>query len=227
MPGAMPFLHRWLGQPDVLAASRAGGSARRSTTSIAACAASRATSTTRLDLRCTGMEFATEMIIKASLTRRASPRCRSRCTRMAARRIRRTCSTFRDGWRTLRFFLLYSPRWLFLLPGLALIALGAARLRRGVLPRFTIRGDAALTRTHCSSPASPRSCGYQAVLFAVSAWTFATAEGLMPMTPRLRRWYARINLERGVHPGRARDARGRCAPGGGDPPVAPRQTSAT
>ena len=81
-----------VGQPDVLAAVRGAGSARRSTTSTAACAASPRRHYETLDQRCTGMEFATEMIIKASLARGArSPRCRSRCTPTAARATRRTC----------------------------------------------------------------------------------------------------------------------------------------
>ena len=79
----------------------------------------------RLDLRCTGMEFATEMIIKSSLVH----------ARIAELPITlhpdgRTShpphlKTFRDGWRTLRFFLWYSPRQLFLVPGMLLIALGS------------------------------------------------------------------------------------------------------
>ena len=105
----------------------AAGSARRSTTSTAACAASRKTLYERLDQRCTGMEFATEMIIKASLRRRAD---RRGADHAAPRRPQDAhpphLQTFRDGWRTLRFFLMYSPRWLFLVPGLLLIVLGLA-----------------------------------------------------------------------------------------------------
>ena len=115
---------------------------------------------------------------------------------MDVSRTRRTCARVRDGWRTLRFFLLYSPRWLFFFPGLALIALGLIGAA-AVYSRFTFQGmrfDA-----HSLLFASLFIImGYQAVLFAVMAWTFATAEGLMPMSARLRRWYSRIDLERGV-----------------------------
>src|SRR6202022_1482119 len=102
--------------------------------------------------------------------------------------------TFRDGWRTLRFFLLYSPRWLFLLPGLALMGLGA-------LAYAAIYSGFALGRVHFDAHSLLFASlailmGYQAVLFAVSARTFATAEGLMPRSARLDRWYRRVNLER-------------------------------
>ena len=89
---------------------RGAGSARRSTTSTAGCAASREAVRRALDQRCTGMEFATEMIIKASLSRRADRRgARSRCTRTDARSHPPHLRTFRDGWRTLRFFLHVQP----------------------------------------------------------------------------------------------------------------------
>ena len=67
MPGAMPWLHRWFGNPMLSLAGAPDVQDARSMTSTAACAASHATSFDRLDLQCTGMEFATEMIIKASL----------------------------------------------------------------------------------------------------------------------------------------------------------------
>ena len=194
-PGAMPFLHRWLGNPMF---SRIANKWFDVPVSDIYCGMRgfRRDVYDGLALRCTGMEFATEMLIRASLSEvriGEVPITLHKDGRVAHPPHLRT---FRDGWRTLRFFLLYSPRWLFLLPGLALIALGALGYV-AVYSHFTFRGmhfDA-----HSLLFASLAAImGYQAVLFAVSAWTFATAEGLMPMTPRLRRWYARINLERGV-----------------------------
>ena len=109
------------GQPDVLLRWRDAGSTPRSTTSTAACAASPASCYERLDLRCTGMEFATEMIIKAeALGERASPRCPITLHPDGRKAHAPHLRTFRDGWRTLRFFLMYSPRWLFLVPGMLL-----------------------------------------------------------------------------------------------------------
>jgi glycosyltransferase involved in cell wall biosynthesis len=194
-PGAMPFLHRWLGNPMF---SRIANKWFEVPVSDIYCGMRgfRRDVYDGLALRCTGMEFATEMLIRASLSEvriGEVPITLHKDGRVAHPPHLRT---FRDGWRTLRFFLLYSPRWLFLFPGLTLIALGALGYVV-VYSRLTFSGmhfDA-----HSLLFASLAAImGYQAVLFAVSAWTFATAEGLMPMTPRLRRWYARINLERGV-----------------------------
>ena len=143
---------------------RAAGSRARSTTSTAACAASRKTLYDRLDQRCTGMEFATEMIIKAEPRRRArSPRCRSRCTPTAAQAHAPHLKTFRDGWRTLRFFLMYSPRWLFLVPGVAADRCSGLIGYALALPGVTIRGRHASTRTRCCSPAWRSCCGYQSI----------------------------------------------------------------
>ena len=77
-----------------------------------------------LDLRCIGMEFATEMLIKSSLRR-----ARIAEVPITLHPDGRTAhpphlKTFRDGWRTLRFYLMYSPRWLYVLPGLVLGMLG-------------------------------------------------------------------------------------------------------
>ena len=109
-------LHRWFGNP-MFSRSRAVVPARPCTTSTAACAASRKIVSTELDQRCTGMEFATEMIIKASLVRRAN-----REVPITLHPDGRTShpphlKTFRDGWRTLRFFLMCTAaKQLFLCP---------------------------------------------------------------------------------------------------------------
>jgi len=142
------------------------------------------------------MEFATEMMIRASLTDAnigEIPITLHKDGRLAhAPHLR----TFRDGWRTLRFFLLYSPQWLFFLPGLFLIALGAIGYM-AVFSSYTL--GAMHFDAHTLLFASLFIImGYQAVLFAISAWTFATAEGLMPRTARLDRWYGHTDLERNI-----------------------------
>jgi glycosyltransferase involved in cell wall biosynthesis len=194
-PGAMPFLHRWWGNPMF---SRIANVWFNVPVTDIYCGLRgfRRDFYDRLALRCTGMEFATEMIIRSSLygSRIGEiPITLHKDGRIAhAPHLR----TFRDGWRTLRFFLLYSPRWLFLLPGIGLIALGLLTYA-AVYSGFTL--GAARFDAHTLLFASLFIIiGYQGVLFAVSAWTFATAEGLMPLTARLQRWYARINLERGL-----------------------------
>ena len=149
-----------------------------------------------LDLRCTGMEFATEMLIKSSLFdgRIAEiPITLHRDGRIAHTAHLRTV---RDGWRTLRFFLLYSPQWLFFTPGLLLMLLGV--LGYGIVLSRTVIGTLHFDAHTLLFASLFIIMGYQAVLFAVSAWTFATAEGLMPMTTRLEGWFGLVDLEKGL-----------------------------
>jgi hypothetical protein len=154
-----------------------------------------------LDQRCTGMEFATEMMIKSSLRR-----ARIAEVPITLHQDGRTAhpphlKTFRDGWRTLRFFLLYSPRWLFLLPGLALTALGLVGYALA-MPKTTIHGVVFDVHTLLFASLAILS-GYQAILFAVFAKTFAISEGLLPLDERMRRLFSRIDLERGLIAGLA------------------------
>lgn len=195
-PGAMPALHYWLGNPVFTALARLWF---RVPLHDVHCGlrAFRRDWHRSLDQRCTGMEFATEMVIKASTFG-------SRMTeipitlRPDGRGRRPHLRTWRDGWRHLRFYLMYSPRWLFLVPGILLMLAGAlvywfaspvgGRLVNGV--RFDV---------HTLLFASVAIiCGYQAVLFAVMTKTFAIREGLMPEDPRLTRLYRWLNLETGL-----------------------------
>src|SRR5207247_3332323 len=123
----------------------------------------------RLDLRCTGMEFASEMVIKARLRS-------ARVTEIPitlwpdGRQGRRPhLRTFRDGWRHLRFFLLFSPRRLFLVPGFMLILLGL--LAYGLaMPGIEIHGAKFDANTLLFGTLGIL-CGYQEIFFAI----FATA----------------------------------------------------
>ena len=128
-PGAMPVLHRWWGNPMFSAMARLWF---RAPIHDIYCGMRGFTRDLfdRLDQRCTGMEFATEMIIKATFKR-----ARIAEVPITLHPDGRTAhpphlKTFRDGWRHLRFLLLYSPRWLFLIPGSLLILAGLVRLRR-------------------------------------------------------------------------------------------------
>jgi len=152
----------------------------------------------RLDQRCTGMEFATEMIIKSSIY---SERLGVRIAEVpitlypdGRKSHAPHLKTFRDGWRTLRFFLLYSPRWLFLIPGLLLILSGAVGYIVA-LPRLQI--GAVSFDAHTLLFASLFVlCGYQSVLFAILTKTFAISERLMPSDPRMDLFFQVVNLER-------------------------------
>ncbi len=195
LPGAMPLLHRWWGNPMF---TRMANIWFKVPVSDVYCGmrAFKRDFYNQLDLRCTGMEFATEMLIKASLF--GADIAEIPITLHPDGRIAHAphLRTFRDGWRTLRFFLLYSPRWLFLIPGLLLMLLGAVGywlvLSRSVIGPMHFDAHTLLFASLFII------MGYQAVLFAVSAWTFATAEGLMPMTTGLKRGFALIDLEKGI-----------------------------
>jgi hypothetical protein len=86
----------------------------------------------RLDLRCTRMEFATEMIIKSALRGEKMAEVPITLYPDGRKSHAPHLRTFRDGWRTLRFFLIYSTKWLFLIPGTLLIISGPAWLRAGL-----------------------------------------------------------------------------------------------
>jgi hypothetical protein len=135
----------------------------------------------KLDLRCTGMEFASEMVIKAALHQ--LPTAQVPITLRKDKRVTGTrhLRTFRDGWRHLRFMLLYSPKWLFTLPGLALLGLGILGYALS-LPRTTIGGIRFDVGTLLVASLAIIA-GVQAVLLGSLARTFAQRAGVMPGAP--------------------------------------------
>jgi hypothetical protein len=147
-------------------------------------------------LRTTGMEFATEMIVKATLLRlqiaevptTLSPDGRSRPPHLR---------TWRDGWRTLRFFLLYSPRWLFWYPGLALMLVGTL-LGLWLLPGPRTLGNVTFDVHTMVYAAAFVLLGFQAAAFAVFTKIFAISEGLLPPDPALDKLFRYITLEVGL-----------------------------
>ena len=142
------------------------------------------------------MEFATEMVIKSSLFQAKIAEVPITLHPDGRKSTRPHLRTFRDGWRTLRFFLLYSPRWLFLVPGLLFILLGL--LGYGLaLPGVTIAG-ATLDAHSLLFASLAILLGYQSVQFAIFTKTFAIAEGLLPMDRRMERLFRVFNLERGL-----------------------------
>src|SRR5215471_9209487 len=178
--GAMPFLHRWIGNPLFSFLARKWF---RAPVNDVYCGLRGFTKAMyeRLDQRCTGMEFATEMIIKASL--RAENVTEVPITLHPDGRKSHTphLKTFRDGWRTLRFYLMYCPRWLFLWPGLALAFLGSLGYMVA-MPGLTVAG--ATFDAHTLLFASLFILlGYQSILFSMFAKTFAITEGLLPGDP--------------------------------------------
>jgi glycosyltransferase involved in cell wall biosynthesis len=193
--GAMPWSHRWLGNPVLTWISHGFFNTPVGDTHCGLRAFTK-DAYDRMQLRATGMEFASEMVIKASLKGMRitevpvvlHPDGRSRPPHLR---------TWRDGWRHLRFMLLFSPRWLFLYPGLALFFIGAvlsAALIAGPLHIGGLRLD-----IHTLLVAG-FGCliGYQLILFAVFTKIFAIREGFHPPHPLLERLFERITLEVGL-----------------------------
>src|SRR5687768_15159636 len=137
----------------------------------------------RLDQRCTGMEFATEMMIKSSLQGARIAELPIVLRPDGRKRGQSHLRTWRDGWRTLRFFLLYSPRWLFLLPGAGLILAGIAAYVLG-FPQMRV-GSVVFDLHTLLFGSLAIICGYQAIVFAVLTKVFAMNEGLLPNDDRV------------------------------------------
>ena len=193
--GAMVWSHRWVGNPVLTFISRVFfhtpvGDMHCGLRGF------RKDAYKKLHLRATGMEFASEMVIKASMRRMKiaevpvtlSPDGRSRPPHLR---------TWRDGWRHLRFMLLFSPRWLFLYPGLSLFTVGllvGAVLETGRkyigpvsfdIHTLLLAGFACLI-------------GYQLVVFAVFTKVFAMQQGFHPPNPAYTAWFRNIKLETGL-----------------------------
>jgi len=194
-PGAMPWLHRWIGNPGLTFLVRTWF---RAPVNDVYCGMRGFTKTLyqRLDQRCTGMEFATEMIIKSSLRGEKIAEVPITLHPDGRKSHPPHLKTFRDGWRTLRFFMMYTPRWLYLLPGLAFVLLGLLGYALA-LPAVKI-GPATLGAHTLLFASLAIICGYQAILFSVFAKTFAMAEHLLPEDPVMMRLFKVINLERGL-----------------------------
>lgn len=194
-PGAMPFLHRWCGNPFF---SRLVRWWFKAPVHDVYCGLRGFTKAfyARLEQRCTGMEFATEMIIKASLYHARIAEIPITLHPDGRTSHPPHLKTFRDGWRTLRFFLMYSPRWLFLMPGFVLMGLGA--LGYGIaMPGLTFH-DVTFDAHTLLFASLAMLCGYQSVIFALLTKTFALSEGLIPATSATMRVLHRITLERGL-----------------------------
>jgi len=197
-PRAMPPLHRYLGNPVLSAIGRLFF---RSPIGDFHCGLRgfRAEAVRGLGLATDGMEFASEMVVRATVDglriaevpATLSPDGRSRPPHLRS---------FRDGWRHLRFLLQLSPRWLFLYPGAALMLAGLASmlwLLPG--PRMLFGFGLGVNTLIYSSAAIV--CGFQAMTFAIFAKVFAINARLLPPDERMRRFTSLLNVEVGMAAG--------------------------
>ena len=194
-PGAMPTLNRYVGNPIL---TRLGNLLFRSPSRDFHCGmrAFRRSSILSLGLRTAGMEFASEMVVRATLAKlrivevpvTLSPDGRTRAPHLRP---------WRDGWRHLRFLFLYSPRWLFFYPGIALMLVGLA-LGIALLPGALHIGSVGLDVNAFVYCAVAVIIGFQAVLFSVLARAFAVGAGLLPASRNTERIFRVVTLEVGL-----------------------------
>jgi glycosyltransferase involved in cell wall biosynthesis len=194
-PGAMPTLHRYIGNPILTRMARFLFKAPIGDV-YCGLRGFRKSSIEELELQSPGMEFALEMVVKSTLTNlritevptTLSPDGRARAPHL---------KTWRDGRRSLRFFLFCSPQWLFFYPGIILILLGAglgSRLMFGPVDFMGFHFDSH-TLLYCTAA---MFLGFQAIFFAVFAKTLAISVGLLPHKPSWERVLANTRIEYGI-----------------------------
>lgn len=195
MPGAMPWKHRWLGNPVLTFVGRLFFKSPSNDFHCGMRAFTR-DAYDRMDLRTVGMEFASEMVIKATLAGlkitevpiTLHPDGRSRAPHLRS---------WRDGWRHLRFMLLFSPRWLFLIPGIGFSVFGMAGLGTLALGEM-IFGTVVLDVGTMMVSSMLLLVGTQLLWLAVFTRDFAVSEGLLPPNERLKKILEAFSLEWGL-----------------------------
>ncbi len=194
-PGAMPFLHKYLGNPVLSFIGRLFYKSNIGDFHCGLRGFSKKAYYTMI-LKTTGMEFASEMIVKASLKNLQitevptilSPDGRTRPPHL---------NTWRDGWRHLRFLVLYSPNWLFLIPGLILMVFGlitSAVLISGPISIGSVNFD-----VHTLLFTSVLALiGFQFILFYGLTKVYTVENDLLPKSKKYDRLFKFINLEKGL-----------------------------
>jgi len=194
-PRAMPPLHRYLGNPVLTGIGRIFFRSPCGDFHCGLRGFNRA-AIQRLDLRTRGMEFASETVVKASLHGRRITEVPTTLS-VDGRNRPPHLRSWRDGWRHLRFLLLYSPRWLFLYPGLLLMLVGAVVSGWLLVGPRVVDGITFDIHTFLYA-AMAIVIGYQTVIFAIFTKVFAITEGLLPEDPRLKTLFKYIKLETGI-----------------------------
>ena len=194
-PGAMPWKNRWIGNPNLSFIGRLFFKCPVRDFHCGLRGFSK-DACRKLELKTTGMEFASEMVIKATLKSlritevpiTLHPDGRSRPPHL---------KPWRDGWRHLRFMLIYSPHWLFLLPGMLLGGMGAAAGTALALAPLHI-GNVEFSTGTLAVACMSVIIGTQLVAFAFFTKVFAVGEGLLPQDPKFSRVFKTFTLEKGI-----------------------------
>jgi len=193
--GAMPWLHKYLGNPVLSWLGRLFfaipvGDFNCGLRGL------RRERVLGLGLRAPGMEFASEMIVRAALgglSIAEVPTTLSSDGRSRPPHLR----TWRDGWRHLRFLLMLSPRWLFLYPGAVLFAAGAVA-QAAILTGPVAVGRVVLDIHTMLYAGGAMIVGLQMALFSLIVKTAAAAQGMLPTGSNFRRFVRHFSLERGI-----------------------------
>ena len=195
LPGAMPWKNRWIGNPVLSFIGRLFFKCPAHDFHAGLRAFTKE-ALEKMELQTTGMEFASEMVIKATLKKfriAEVPITLHKDGRSRPPHLK----PWRDGWRHLRFMLIYSPRWLFLVPGIVLSALGL--IFASVLAVTDVRlGEVHLNVGTLMMASMAVIVGFQLVAFAFFTKVFAIAEGLLPADPKLTGIFKTFTLERGL-----------------------------
>jgi glycosyltransferase involved in cell wall biosynthesis len=194
-PGAMPWKNRWIGNPTLSFIGRLFFECPAQDFHCGLRGFTKA-GYGRMELKTTGMEFASEMVIKATLKSlriaevpiTLHPDGRSRAPHL---------KPWRDGWRHLRFMLLFSPRWLFTWPGAALLLLGLAMFVPLTITPIKLGHVQFNTNTLLVS-GMMTIVGLQVLFFGVFTRLYCVARGLLPENEHLRKLLSRFSLERGI-----------------------------
>lgn len=189
-PGAMPPLHQYFGNPLITFIGRRffGGDCRDFYCGLRGF---RKDSVDKLNLQSNGMEFALEMLVKATMYGMAVREVET--TLSPDRRGRRPhLRSWQDGWRSLKFFLLFSPKWLFWYPGLVLLTLGVAAMVWLCL----FESSASLGGLLIASVTTV--IGYQTCLSAICGKQAALATQLHPENPTFSDWVRFFSLEKAL-----------------------------
>ncbi|WP_274476029.1 glycosyltransferase family 2 protein [Mangrovimonas aestuarii] len=196
IPGAMSFLHRHIGNPIL---TGIGNLFFRTNVGDFHCGLRGFTKAAfnKMDLQTTGMEFASEIVVKASLNNLRITEVPT--TVFPAGRSRKPhLRSFPDGWRHLRFLLLYSPTWLFLVPGIIFIALGLIlSLALILFSPLTVNNITFDIHTLLYTSASIL-IGFQFFTFYALTKIYAIEHGLFPSSKRYKKIFNYINLEVGL-----------------------------
>jgi hypothetical protein len=194
-PGAMPLLHRYLGNPVLTAVGRVLFRSPCGDFHCGLRGVDRA-AILGLDLHAPGMEFASEMIVKAAVRGLRVTEVPTTLARDGRDR-RPHLRSWRDGWRHLRFLLLFSPRGLFFYPGAAMFALGMLAMARLLIGPVTI-GAVSFDINTMLYASAVAVIGWQGMIFWVGAKIHGTREGIVPPDPAFERMLGRVTLERAL-----------------------------